>query len=523
MRKAIKNLIIVFAMCTVFILAASATFTDEGSIRNRDAVSYLTENGILSGYSDGTFRPGGNITRAEFAKMIFVMLKNTDDASGYINMAKELTDIGSHWANGYISALFNEGIVAGGNSGLFNPDSSITGFEMAKMLLAATGTNAETSGLTGTDWMKNTEMLANEKGFLTNYAMSLSDDATREYAALMIYNAITNGEKTASGYKFCAVTADKNNTISILDQDGVKRSYSAANTSLSPSVGDIYYFKTDGDKLILKELSSVTAKSIANMEGVQIYWGSDKLVTIDGGEYQTDENTVLFIKNNRQGLSDHYTYDFKVYKAHSLRNTYAGSAVSAAVIDKSSGGAVAKLLVCDMDTYDISKTSAAGIAYVTDEPIVTKTAGGQYLTSYPMFAGRDKELCLAGDSAPHLSTSLKGQFAKFTIDSQGFLKREPTLVPVSGLSLAYAKNTLVLGEITGYDRSKGRVQIKSSGDERVFLFADNYKIIDLNTVNNIGVDGGVVPMGNGKSNCVYYTDSDDRILYLFVDVKGQIQ
>ena len=300
-------------------------------------------------------------------------------------------------------------------------------------------------------------------------------------------------------------------------------SYSTADTSLSPTAGDIYYYQTEDNKLTLKKLGSVKAPNVARTWGIQTYWSGNKIVTIDGEPYQTDANTVVFIKHNRQGLPGSYTYDFNVYKAQSLKTTFAGSAVSDALLDTVSGKTVAKLIVCDMDTYDISKRSAIGLAYVTDDSSVLANGKEQYLVSYPMFAGRDKELYLVADSNLSTPASLKGQFVTYEINSQGWLKTAPSATPIIGLSPTHVQSAFVLGEITGYNQEAGKVQISASGDNKVFAFAENYKIVYLNTEDQTGADTGSVAMGNGKANCVYYANSDGEIVYLFIDVNGQIQ
>ena len=140
--------------------------------------------------------------------MVYIMEKDTSDASGYVNQAPGLSDISGHWANGYISALYKEGVIAGKSGSRFDPNGFVTGYEMAKMLLVATGTDAETAGLTDAGWMIKTEALAKEKGMLANYTLTLSDAATRDFAAQMIYNAMTSGDNAVSSYKLCAVTDD---------------------------------------------------------------------------------------------------------------------------------------------------------------------------------------------------------------------------------------------------------------------------------------------------------------------------
>ena len=79
---------------------AGAAFTDEADIQAKDAVNMLTSLGVIEGYEDGSFNPDGTVTRAEMAKMIFVVRNNTIDDSAYENITSNLTDINNHWAKG---------------------------------------------------------------------------------------------------------------------------------------------------------------------------------------------------------------------------------------------------------------------------------------------------------------------------------------------------------------------------------------------------------------------------------------
>ena len=53
------------------------TFADEDQIADyaRVSVAYLKNAGVINGYDDGSFRPYGNATRAETAKILYGLLK----------------------------------------------------------------------------------------------------------------------------------------------------------------------------------------------------------------------------------------------------------------------------------------------------------------------------------------------------------------------------------------------------------------------------------------------------------------
>ena len=88
----------------------------------------------MYGYPDGSFRPDGNMTRAE-ASAVFARLlaEKRGEEPGTVNgrIVVEYRDIPqSEWYSGYISYLSSFGIVSGENEGYFRPDESITRSEL---------------------------------------------------------------------------------------------------------------------------------------------------------------------------------------------------------------------------------------------------------------------------------------------------------------------------------------------------------------------------------------------------------
>ena len=178
------------AFACAFTMFAGAAFTDEADIQAKDAVNMLTALGVIEGYEDNSFQPDGVVTRAEMAKMIFVVRNNTIDDAAYENVTSNLTDITNHWAKGYIKFCESQGIIAGKGNGIFDPDAPVTGVEAAKMLLVLTGYSADKAGLTGANWETNTLRYAGSAGILDGVVSSLSSGLPRQYAAQMIYNTL---------------------------------------------------------------------------------------------------------------------------------------------------------------------------------------------------------------------------------------------------------------------------------------------------------------------------------------------
>jgi hypothetical protein len=114
------------------------SFTDAGRIGapHLDNVDRLQLAGIVSGYGDGTFRPGERLDRAQMATFL---VRALETATG-VELPREaaFTDIaGTHQAN--IEKLATLGIARGFDGAVFGPSASITRAQMASLLARALG------------------------------------------------------------------------------------------------------------------------------------------------------------------------------------------------------------------------------------------------------------------------------------------------------------------------------------------------------------------------------------------------
>ena len=106
------------------------------------AVSTLCNMGVITGYQDGTFGPQRNITRAELA----TILARFCDSSGNNTVLDRFTDISHSWARKYINLAAEAGLVYGYTDGTFRPDQNITRAETIVMVNRILGrsVNADT-------------------------------------------------------------------------------------------------------------------------------------------------------------------------------------------------------------------------------------------------------------------------------------------------------------------------------------------------------------------------------------------
>ena len=191
MKNLKKILALVLAFACAFTMFAGAAFTDQADIKvDAEVVDTLVSLGVINGYTDGSFKPNDTVTRAEMAKMIYVLRTGNSDASAYNNDKTSFTDVNGHWAAGFIKYCQSVGIIAGQSATKFAPDQTVTAQEAAKMLLVTLGYDAQKAGLVGINWASKTNALADENGLLDDVNTSFTGPCPRQYAAQLIYNAI---------------------------------------------------------------------------------------------------------------------------------------------------------------------------------------------------------------------------------------------------------------------------------------------------------------------------------------------
>ena len=388
---------------------AGAAFTDQADIKVKsDVVDTLVSLGVIEGFEDGSFQPNGTVTRAQMAKMIYVLRTGNSDASAYNDDKSSFTDIGSHWARGYIKYCQSLGIIAGKSNTKFCPNDKVTAQEAAKMLLVTLGYDATKAGLVGAGWAAKTNALADEAGLLEDVNTSFTAACPRQYAAQLIYNAIDavtvawrddaytkynyNGsENKTIGEKYMGL----NKTVGILNdvtKDTDKNTYSLnvtvnqtestgkkldAFTKVTKDYSALKYQKvkvlykdkdnvfgvysmTDDNTVVSNVMDNVKLDSNKlKIDGTKYSIASDSTVYVDGDKMYTTDSGNTFTTNSKATGAKDATIAQWVAKNSEGDNIGKASSVQAISNTDSS-----KINILKVTTYTVKKVTYVGTDYI---------------------------------------------------------------------------------------------------------------------------------------------------------------
>ena len=498
---------------------AGAAFTDSADIKVKsEVVNTLVSLGVVNGYDDGSFKPNGTVTRAEMAKMIYVLRTGNSDASAYNDDKTSFTDIGSHWARGYIKYCQSLGIIAGKSNTKFCPNDKVTAQEAAKMLLVTLGYDATKAGLPGAGWASKTNALADENGLLDDVNTSFTSACPRQYAAQLIYNAIfaptvvwrddaytnvtllgtdnkTVGEKymglKTSVAVLKGVTKETNKSTYKLSLDAPTTEQLNDSTIISGSIANNTAKIQQSFTKIAKDYSALTNRVVK-----VLYKNSDEVY----GVYATDDSSVLngvvgdYKISGGKVKFDGTKYAIKSGAANVKVDTDASNATTYAIStylkDDTTVGAAnkglnkasdAKAILEDdevksfeVTSYMVGKVSYVGKDYVN----VTNKAASADPSKFSGYTKLDKDSCNS--------------------DISGLKKDDYVIITNSKVNgkLDAVKADTVEGKITSTRDSGNDVRI--DGNWYTSALDDNADIALSNTVNVVLKNGYIVCVDDVK-------------------------
>jgi len=203
-----KKLLTILALLTLLTIPTSqaTSFPDIRSPQLQEAVEYLSDEGIIQGYPDGTFQPDNTINRAEALKIIFesrgIAVENAVH-SGFPDVPT------GEWYAKHITQAKKLGIIQGYPDGYYRPGQEVNKVEFIKIaMLAQAYYDSNVSHSQATNQFSDLE---NDSWYVPYLAFAIDldflDDSSRYYptsgmsrgeAALIIYRIAQHNASLAS-------------------------------------------------------------------------------------------------------------------------------------------------------------------------------------------------------------------------------------------------------------------------------------------------------------------------------------
>lgn len=275
------------------------------------SISEMISQGIISGYPDGTFKPEGKITRAEFATLIVKGFKLSNSAR------KTFNDTANHWAKDAIAIANANGIVSGYSDTTFGPNDPITREQMAVMIVKAANLTNSTNAKTFADSQniaacaKDAVAIASSNNLISGYAadntFKAKNNTTRAEATVVLSKSLK--PTTPS------VVEPEKPDYSVIDKAGTYGPKTgsetvAGNVTVKAKGTTLQNLIIKGDLIIAKEVGDgdVTLNNIKVGGKTYIRGGGKDSIHIKGGEYKdvivesTATGAVRIVATNAAGL-----------------------------------------------------------------------------------------------------------------------------------------------------------------------------------------------------------------------------
>lgn len=171
-----------------------AVFSDITNHPYKKAIESLYDRGVISGYSDGTFKPDASINRAEFTKIV-ITSKFTDKALEICdpNQIYSFSDASrSEWYAAPLCVAVQHKIIGGYSDGTFHPERTINIAEAAKIvastdILDAAGHPAGSITESGGAWYQKFIDYISDRNARPSSAFPIDKTMTRGEMAEMMY------------------------------------------------------------------------------------------------------------------------------------------------------------------------------------------------------------------------------------------------------------------------------------------------------------------------------------------------
>ena len=286
--------------------AQAGYFPDIADSEVSRAADTLYALGIVDGMADGTFQPGGHLSRVQFCKMAIEIMGKGAEATAQMNRTI-FTDVGgTHWGRGYanlaatmvLDEKTGTRLMMGTGNGRFEPERDISYQEAITLILRMLGYSAEADRSWPAGAIQEAAALGLDEG------LSIADPSgplTRGQAALLFCRLLSipaKGEEKPYAQSLGTLVEDviilsTNATINgqsgwvMTTKGGPYRSAGMVDAELVGQRGDILLDKDGRFITLLADESSCVTAALSRIQGNYLY-------TRNGTRYTMEDSTPVY-------------------------------------------------------------------------------------------------------------------------------------------------------------------------------------------------------------------------------------
>ena len=511
MKKRVFSLLLalVLTLSAAAIPASAAeSFSDVTDKKTAQNVEVLRLLGVIEGNGAGQFNPSGLLTRAEFCKMVVVLMGKGSDAMRYKTVTIFPDVRATHWAAGYINLAVRQSepkLLAGLPDGTFQPDSYITYGQAVTILMRVLGfADQDTGGI----WPDGYINLAKSTGVSAGVNLTGSANITRAQAAQLFVNVLSTG-KDGKGYTPAGCTkGDKEVTLVSMNGDklrisGEKDPKTLVRPSSSSALNGLKgYLLTNSDGKVVTFVPKTSSTTGAAVSNAAVILPADK--STSGISALTDGRTDYTVYRNGVLSSvsalrknDVVTYDAvsnTVYACDIRVTVYYEScepSPSAPVSIKVLGGTQFEVLPTAQQSLSKFKPGKTMTILLTSDGTVAGAVENDY-------SARGNAIGIVSGSKVQLlcgSTTIDLSLTGMTVDS----KLDGKLVSISSSSKTsvglYAKTGGVSGDLNVREGTLGSKKLTSG----VMLFDDGV-LKNLSDLTDVSVPQSRISYARTNAN-----------------------
>jgi len=367
-----KLLALFLALCTAVSLLAAVP---AAAADNTGALQTIRALGIIQGDTSGNLNLEGNVTRAQFAKMIVSASSYKDSISGSGSGYSLFKDVkSSYWASEYIKIAVQEGWMTGYTDGTFRPYSTITLEQACATVLRMLGYTSST--LAGS-YPSAQLSKASALGLRDQINLSQGGAMTRGDCMYLFYNLLTaqNSSGTTYATSLGYTVTDGQVDYATVVEDSLSGPYVCGSTAPSLSFTPTAVYRNG----VSSTLSAITQYDVyyynANLGTVWMY--TDRVAgTISAISPSVTAPTSVTVNGTSYTLSTAAA----TYKLSALSGVAVGDTVmlllgmDGSVVDAVTGTSIDQTYYGVVQSYSQS-SSSTGSATVQTKVVVACTDG----------------------------------------------------------------------------------------------------------------------------------------------------